>query len=134
MIHKSILLVDDDDDDQLIFKDALYEIEKNIQCHIASNGQEALNHLNKLTFPPSLIFLDLNMPLMNGFECLERIKGHPHHKKIPVIIFTTSDSPQDQDRTRQMGAESFFTKTADFRTLKAKLQEILKTDFINTAS
>jgi CheY-like chemotaxis protein len=129
MSRKRILLVDDDADDQFIFKDAMNEIASDIECIIANNGLEALVNLKTSDPAPSLIFLDLNMPLMNGFECLERIKNDNQFKQIPVIIFTTSDSPADQKQTQQLGAETFFTKTSDFKLLKASLLNILKTDF-----
>ncbi|MEP6514278.1 MAG: response regulator [Parafilimonas sp.] len=129
MSHRRILLVDDDADDQFIFKDAISEIESGIECIIANNGLEALVNLKTSHPAPSLIFLDLNMPLMNGFECLERIKQDNQYKQIPVIILTTSDSPVDQKHTQQLGAETFFTKTSDFKLLKSKLRNILNTDF-----
>lgn len=129
MNHKNILLVDDDDDDQFIFIDALNEITNDIECRTAKNGLEALEQLKTISHPPSLIFLDLNMPLMNGFECLKEIKDQPRLKEIPVIIFTTSDNPSDERRAKELGVSVFFTKTSNFKLLKAKLDDILNTDF-----
>ena len=128
MKPKTILLVDDDEDDQLIFKDAIKEVHSGIECLIASNGKDAYLHLEKSSAPPSLIFLDLNMPVMNGFEFLERIKKSDRLKNIPVVIYTTSDSPLDKRNTLDAGAVLFFTKTADFKLLKIKLSEILQRD------
>jgi CheY-like chemotaxis protein len=127
--HKKILLIDDDADDQLIFMDAISEITTGIECITANNGSEALDHLKTITPAPSIIFLDLNMPRVNGFECLEQIKKDERLKQIPVIIFTTSNSPVDRRRIKDSGAEVFLTKTSDFNSLKASLQEILETDF-----
>ena len=129
MAHTKILLIDDDADDQFIFKDALTEIAAGIECVTANNGLEALDYLKTTVPNPSLIFLDLNMPFMNGFECLERIKKENLLKEIPVVIFTTSDNPVDKKRTKELGAEIFFTKTPNFKLLKEKLRDILKTDF-----
>jgi len=128
-MHKKILLVDDDPDDQLIFIDTLQEIKSDVECVTASNGVEALEYLSTNDAAPSIIFLDLNMPLMNGFECLERIKKNHQLKEIPVIIFTTSNSPLDQKRTRELGAKTFINKTPDVAMLKTKLQDILTTRF-----
>ena len=128
-MRKRILLVDDDEDDQVIFLDALSEITGDVECITASNGADAITNLKTLIPAPSIIFLDLNMPFMNGFECLEQIKKDERYKKIPVIIFTTSNSRADEIRTKEMGAELFFTKTPDFKLLKSKLREILTTDF-----
>ena len=128
-MYKKILLVDDDVDDQVIFLDALSEITTQVDCITAGNGLEALTTLKTLTPLPSLIFLDLNMPLMNGFECLENLKKDNQYKKIPVVIFTTSDNPMDVVRAKKSGADLFFTKTPDFQLLKTKLLDIFKTDF-----
>ena len=128
-IHKKILLVEDDTDDQLFFVDAVKEIQPTLECDIASNGLEALDHLDKVPPPPSIIFLDLNMPIMNGFECLAKLKAIKQYKEIPVVIFTTSNQPVDVERTISMGAKLFLTKPPDFEVLKDKLHDILKTDF-----
>ncbi|MDQ3051311.1 MAG: response regulator [Bacteroidota bacterium] len=127
--HKKILLVDDDKDDQLFFIDAINEIEPEVECIVANNGLEAIVHLNSIAPLPTLIFLDLNMPFMNGFECLSEIKKAEKFKSIPVVIFTTTNHPIDQDRMRSMGAKLFLTKPPDFRVLKTKLDAILHTDF-----
>ncbi len=126
-IYKKILLVDDDVDDQLFFMDAIKELEPTLECGIANNGVEALDHLKKVSPPPSIIFLDLNMPLMNGFECLAQLKKINRYKEIPVIIFTTSNHPVDMERTIAMGAIMYFTKPTDFIDLKEKLHGILQT-------
>ena len=128
-IHKKILLVDDDVDDQLFFVDAIKELEPAIDCDVANNGLEALDHLEKIPPPPNLIFLDLNMPLMNGFECLAELKKTKAYQEIPVIIFTTSNQPKDVERTIAMGAKMYLTKPPDFNALKDKLQDILKMNF-----
>ncbi|HLA54676.1 MAG TPA: response regulator [Flavobacterium sp.] len=123
--HK-ILLVDDDTDDQFFFLDAINSINESLQCEVANNGVEAIDHLQKIPPPPSLIFLDLNMPMMNGYECLERIKKLEKFSQIPVIIFTTSNNPKDRELTKKLGAKIFLTKTSDFRQLQFQLSEILK--------
>lgn len=129
MRHKQILLIDDDEDDVFIFKDAMYEIACKIECMTAENGLEAISLLRQAEVPPSLIFLDLNMPIMNGFECLKQIKQIEFFKKIPVIIFSTSNSPADRKKATELGADIFFTKTADFKLLKTTLLKILETNF-----
>jgi CheY-like chemotaxis protein len=120
-----ILLIDDDDDDQLIFRDALRETAHSCECRVASNGLEGLAILNGEKKLPDMIFLDLNMPLMNGVEFLKQIKQHAAYKLIPVIIFTTSNSPDDIENLPKLGANRIITKSADFRQLIEKLLEIL---------
>jgi len=128
-IHKKILLVDDDPDDQLFFIDAVKELIPAIECNIANNGKEALHQLQEFSSPPSLIFLDLNMPYMNGFECLTELRKVNQYKEIPVIILSTSNNPNDKERTIAMGANFFVTKPPDLHVLKSKLQEIFTTNF-----
>jgi CheY-like chemotaxis protein len=122
----NILLVDDDADDQLFFLDAISAIDKSVHCDVANNGLEAMMRLNSASLP-GVIFLDLNMPKMNGYECLQQIKTSDVFRQIPVIIFTTTNNPREAERSRSLGAAHFMTKTTDFRKLKLQLGEILQT-------
>lgn len=126
---KNIFLVDDDVDDQLFFTDALKEIDSGISCAIANNGREALEHLRKMTLLPEILFLDLNMPFMNGYECLSQLKNEVRLSRIPVVIFTTSNDPKDAEITHQLGAEVFLSKPSEYRLLREKLEKILSLDF-----
>ncbi len=121
-----ILLVDDDKDDQVFFLDALTELNPEIDCGIANNGLEAMDHLNRIPPPPSIIFLDLNMPYMNGFECLSAIKLDQKYKDIPVVIITTSNSALDREKSIEMGANTFMTKPSDFFKLKENIRKVLE--------
>ena len=125
---KKILLIDDDIDDQLYFKDAIAELNEMLLCEVANNGREAIEQL-KNPPPPDLIFLDLNMPVMNGYECLEFLKNETRYKNIPVVIFTTSKNINDIEKSRKMGAKLFFTKPTNFNVLCNKLDTITKLDF-----
>ena len=126
---KNIFLVDDDVDDQLFFTDALKEIDAGISCAIANNGREALEDLKKMTLLPEILFLDLNMPFMNGYECLSHLKNEVRLCRIPVVIFTTSNDPKDAEITHQLGAEVFLSKPNEFKLLREKLEKILALDF-----
>ena len=131
-INKTILLVDDDHDDQLLFMLALEEIGKNISCHVAKNGQEALSILTD-TLSPDLIFLDLNMPVMNGFDFLAEREKDERLKNIPVVIFSTTSDLGTVKKTYEMGANVFFKKPNDFPTLRTKLHGLLeKPDPVST--
>jgi CheY-like chemotaxis protein len=124
-----ILLVDDDVDDHLFFKEAIELINPSLQCDTATNGQLALDKLKVSTSLPDIIFLDLNMPIMNGFDFLIQIKKENQLNKIPVGIFTTSNILRDKELTKEFGAQFFLTKPNDFQVLRKKLQQILSTDF-----
>lgn len=125
MTYTSLLLVDDDPDDLLLFSEALNEIKAPVSYQSASDGIEALKKLSKEDPVPQLIFLDLNMPMMHGFECLKRIKAHTVLQKIPVIIFTTSNSPLDINTAKHLGAAAYFCKPMHFNHLCEHLKSIL---------
>jgi CheY-like chemotaxis protein len=123
---KVIMLIDDDEDDQLIFTDAITELGDDVECIVAKNGYEAFEQLKTSAIQPSVIFLDLNMPVMNGFEFLELLRCMQPPKDIPVVVFTTSNDPLDVKRSAELGIKDFFTKTSDFTTLKLKLSELIE--------
>jgi len=123
---KSIMLIDDDPDDQLLFRDAVHTVRPDLQCELASSCLEAIKQLE--VFSPDLIFMDLNMPVMNGFDCLVYLKNKSDLRDIPVIIFTTSKNLSDINRTRQLGANWYMTKPDDFNVLCKKLNRIIQKD------
>ena len=120
------MLIDDDPDDQLLFRDAVHTVRPDLQCELASSCLEAIKQLE--VFSPDLIFMDLNMPVMNGFDCLVYLKNKSDLRDIPVIIFTTSKNLSDINRTRQLGANWYMTKPDDFNVLCKKLNRIIQKD------
>jgi len=125
IVRKKILLIDDDKDDQINFCRCINEIDPAIECLIANNGMEAMLHLRTINPKPSLVFLDLNMPLMNGYEYLENLREQEVYNHIPVIIFTTSQNEDDMEKCRKLGATKFLTKPADVEILKSELRVLL---------
>ncbi len=124
-----IFLIDDDEDDQLLFKQAIESINPMLQYDTATNGKIALDKLKSSPSLPDIIFLDLNMPVMNGLEFLIQIKKENALSKIPVGIFTTSDVLRDKELTKEFGAQFFLTKPNDFQVLRKKLEQVLSGDF-----
>lgn len=120
-------LVDDDDDDKEIFCLALEQTDSSIECITASDGREALRMLSDKTFRPDFIFLDLNMPQMDGKECLKELRKQTDLNHIPIIIFTTSAAQRDVEETKRMGATAFITKPPLVSALAKKLSEIFNT-------
>ena len=108
--YKHLMLVEDDEDDRDFFLQVMVEIFPDIVCETASNGKIALDKLNSAHVRPDLIFLDLNMPLMNGRQFLEEIRNHSHLMEIPVVILSTSGDAQTIRETIAMGARHFITK------------------------
>lgn len=121
---KKNLLVEDDSDDQLLFTTAIDSLPLSIYCKTVNNGREALDHLNKI-FDYDLIFLYLNMPVMDGIDCLDLLKRHEKYRDLPVIMFTTSFNPADIEKCKTLGVQSYFQKPSTFSELCYGLQSLL---------
>ncbi len=121
----TILLVDDDIDDQEMFMSALEFIDESIICYTAPNGYEAIMQLNSAEFLPDLIFLDLNMPVMNGVQFLREIKATHKAKDVPVVIYSTASDMQTIQEAKQLGAFEFITKPEKFSELVGLLHGLL---------
>src|SRR5690349_9503953 len=94
--YKRLFIIDDDVEDQEIFKEAVMEVDASIQCYSSTSGEEALQQLEQeVMVLPDLIFLDLNMPKLNGKQILKEIKNTNLLKRIPVIMYSTSFAPRD---------------------------------------
>lgn len=119
-----VLIIDDDEDDRCMFCEAVSEMSKSFNCITASTGHEALEFLDKATELPDFIFLDLNMPRMNGKQCLEKLKSNSRLSSIPVTIYSTSKFDKDKEETKAAGAEHFLTKPNSLEQLKRELNMI----------
>ncbi|XZF14627.1 response regulator [Chitinophagaceae bacterium MMS25-I14] len=123
---KNIFLADDDADDRVLFEDALKEICKKTTLTTAIDGTELMEMLHRIPSPlPDVIFLDLNMPRKNGFECLDEIKGDPKLHKIPVIIFSTAAQPNAVSAAYNKGASYYMCKPGTFPLLVSAIKRVL---------
>ena len=115
----NILLADDDRDDCLFFKEAIDELSIPATLTMVNDGEQLMQHLetNAENLPDAL-FLDLNMPRKNGFECLTEIKKHPILKDLPVIIHSTSYNVDIANQLYNTGANYYICKPSDFEELK----------------
>jgi|SRR5687768_985510 len=125
----SILLVEDDKDDQEFFIDAINEIDNAHIYDVANNGREALVKLENPGSYPDLIFMDINMPLMGGIECLTCISQNPQISNIPVIIL--SSSIPHIEIVRSLGARGFMEKPDSGHKLRTQLEVMINTDFMD---
>lgn len=118
-------LVDDDADDVDFFEEVLKDASPLLNLTTAFNGKEALEKLRSdAAALPDVLFLDLNMPLMGGKECLKEIKEDPQLQTLPVIMYTTSSHSKDIEETIMNGAMAFITKPTGTRELKHILQSL----------
>ena len=121
------LIVDDDPDDIDFFCEAIEEIDERAECLVARNGEEALRLLRNRSTLPNCMFLDLNMPRMDGKTCLAEMKKDKQLKDISVIIYTTSTHSRDREETLQLGADHFMTKPITFKKLCEDIRDVLDT-------
>jgi DNA-binding response OmpR family regulator len=116
MKEKICFLIDDDEDDREIFQLAMQKV-KDVKCFTSHNGKDAIRMLSDKNFNPDFIFLDLNMPMMNGRECLTEIRKIKHLKQTAVYIYTTSSADEDKAALTELGATGFITKPASIQLL-----------------
>ncbi len=119
-----LLLIDDDQDDRQIFREAVAECDPRIAVLFAADGAEALELLEQSVVLPDVIFLDYNMPKMNGIECLKRLKSNSHTRHIPTIMHTTCSDPAQRQRVMSLGADHYMPKAASFDLLRAELSAL----------
>ena len=125
-----ILLADDEENDRLLFTDAFKELKAKTIVQTVNNGIELMKWLNeKDTILPQLIFLDLNMPIKNGLQCLKEIRSDENLKNISIAIYSTSNNQKDIEETFNNGANVYITKPSDFNTLKLILQKAVMTAY-----
>ena len=122
---KKLLLADDDADDAQIFQEALAEADCDTTLQHAETGAQVFELLNDGNSIPDIIFLDLNMPIMNGWQCLAKLKNTPAYQKIPVIMYTTSSNPRDFQIATDLDAHGLITKPSNPKVLVKILNTIL---------
>src|SRR5688572_6254658 len=105
----TILYVEDDPEDQELFQEAVQTIAPHTVCHFAGNGSEALEVIVKSKVVPDYIFLDINMPEMNGKDFLRALKAKAGLSSIPVVIYSTSNREHDIQECRKLGAVDFIS-------------------------
>lgn len=122
-----IFLANDDADDRMLFEDALKELSIPTQLTIAKDGVELMSKLELIVEPPppDVIFLDLNMPRKNGFQCLEEIRNNPKLKDIPIVIFSTTANNNAVNKTYQQGATFYISKPHSFPILIKAIETVL---------
>lgn len=120
----SCFLIDDDPDDQEIFKLAISDIEYPVICLFAQDGAEALEKLESSDKLPAIVFLDLNMPRMNGKIFLKLFKEDPRFAQVPVVIYSTYFNKQIEQEMIELGADGYIEKPPSVKDLTQKLQAI----------
>jgi CheY-like chemotaxis protein len=120
-----IMIVDDDEEDREFFGFAVSEIDPAIECIGAINGEHGLQLLNHRPLP-WCIFLDLNMPRINGIQFLTEIKKRKELQDIPVIIYSTSKLVHDKEKSLALGAVHVLTKPDNLDDMKRAIRFVLE--------
>ena len=120
-----IFLADDDDDDTFLFREALDQIQIQVRLDVAENGMELMHSLKSNMAIPDVIFLDMNMPVKNGLECLKEIRNSDHYKEVPVIILSTSIASHLLESAHRGGANLYIQKPTNFSDLVSILKNCL---------
>ena len=132
---KVAFFIDDDLDDQEIFSLVIREISDDITCVFANDGINALEIIKANdSFIPDWIFIDVNMPRMNGIKCLSEIKKFNHLEHVPVFIYSTSAEISVVQESKRMGATRFIKKYIDTNDLKEELSQIILSKTHNNAN
>jgi len=126
----NILLVEDNEDDVFIIKRVFKKLKVTNRLNVVSDGQEALDYIfgegeyaDADNPTPGLILMDINMPRLNGFQAMEKLKAHPIYKVIPVIMLTVSDRDEDIVRSYQGGAVSYISKPMKFENFVKVIEQ-----------
>ena len=113
-----VLLVEDSPADIYIVRESLKKYMKDVDLQVLNDGEKAFDLIEATeaddsALPPAILILDLNLPKRSGQEILQRVRTSRKLARIPVVIFTSSDSPQDRAETARLGATAYFRKPAD---------------------
>lgn len=126
----NVALVDDDKDDRFLFQEVIEEIKINTNLLLFTNGQEFMDYLTQADVVNlHIVFLDLNMPVKNGIQCLEEIRRNNRFNDISVAIYSTSSSEADIEETFVKGANVYINKPNDFKNLKKTIEQVLRVNW-----
>ncbi|MCU7549441.1 response regulator [Chitinophagaceae bacterium LB-8] len=123
---KRVVLIDDDRDDAEVFQEALEEVGNHFVFQYFENGESALAEWSKEEkLLPDIIFLDLNLPQISGWEILQHVRQTHDLASIPVVMYTTSSLKSELEMSLDQGANFFITKPTNYNELKRLLAEVL---------
>jgi CheY-like chemotaxis protein len=120
-----VLMAEDDSDDRLLYEEAIRKSDFDVGYHISQDGAELMKFLRDKENPrPSIILVDLRMPLMGAHEVIAAIKGDPELQSIPVIVLTGSDQEGEVRKVYSESAKGYIVKPSGFEDLVKTLNEI----------
>jgi CheY-like chemotaxis protein len=127
----TILLVEDDPGHARLIEKNLRRANVKNRIDRVTDGQQAVDYLfcvgdyaDNHHASPLLVLLDLNMPVLNGYQVLERMKADERTKNIPVIILTTTDDPHEASRCYELGCDSYVTKPVEYEQFAEAMRKL----------
>lgn len=126
MEQQIFMIIDDDADDRFFFKDAVTKLPSSVKFMEANGCEEALELLHTVEKLPHFIFLDINMPRIDGRECLKLLKRDAKLKHIPVIMYSTTFYEESINEFHTLGASTYLKKPTDMNKLPEQILEVIK--------
>ena len=123
-----VLLADDDADDRMLFEDAITETGISVKLAMVKDGQQLIDFLESSIILPHILFLDLNMPIRNGMQCLQEIRTRDKYNALCVCMYSTTARQADIQQAAALGANLFINKPNSFTELKLLLRKVLTMD------
>lgn len=125
-LKKRILLIDDDKDDAEFFEDALKDVDHTVIFEYIHDGREAIRKIMQQELEiPDIIFLDINMPFITGWDCLAAIKQQALLQQVSVIMYSTSNHTTEVSKAADMGADDYWIKPHSIKDLRNQLAGLL---------
>ena len=123
----NILLVDDNVDEHFFFRHSLLLVTRPIYFHALPGGQEMIEYFKNESNPlPDILFLDINMPMRNGRDCLSYIRSDVRLESVPVVMYSTSDSQRDIDDTYELGADLYVRKPNGMDAIRDMISSVIR--------
>lgn len=120
-----IILTDDNLEDQVMFKNAIKAAKFKSSMKVLNNGVELMDYLAKENELPDVVFLDINMPLKNGLECLQEIRSDKRFKELVIVMFSNTTSQEKIENSFENGANVYLSKTHNKEILYNAIQKII---------
>jgi len=124
MRYLNIIIIDDDQEDCELLEQAIGEVLPSASCTVFNNAEFALSKLRDIAFESDIVFLDLNMPRMDGLQFLEVVREQEHLKNVPIIIFSTSPLIE-VSKSRLLNVTGMVEKPESFEALVSRVREVL---------